>query len=136
MPCDPVQICLVIDCAIWSAAIPLGYGKHSWDVPPANFSTIILYAEVAGTFAIVAAIWSKSAFAITLLRLCEGWMKYLIWFLLITMNIFLGLSAVFNFAQCVPIQKVWNPTLSGRCWPTKTLVAYHVFSGSGSPTCF
>jgi hypothetical protein len=130
MPGDPAQICLVIDCGIWSANIHLGYGKHSWDIPPANFSKIILYAEIAGTFAIVAAIWSKSAFAITMLRFSEGWMKYLIWFLLISMNIFLGLSAVFNFAQCVPIQKVWNPTISGRCWPTKTLVAYHVFSGS------
>ena len=46
----------------------------------ANFSNTILLAEVTGTFAITAAIWSKSAFAVTLLRLSEGWMKALIWF--------------------------------------------------------
>ena len=58
-------------------------------------------------------------------------MKALIWFLLISTSIFLGLSAVFNFAQCIPLQKLWHPEIDGTCWRTKTLVNYHIFSGGG-----
>ena len=106
-----------------------GYGKHTWDFPMQNLEHTILLMYVAGTFSIVGIIWSKTSVAITLIRLTEERMRVFVWFLLVTTNIFLGLSAVFNWAQCKPIEKVWRFSVPGTCWPISTLVNYHIFSG-------
>jgi hypothetical protein len=46
------------------------------------------------------------------------------------MNIFLGLSALFIFVQCNPIQKNWMPYLPGQCWDSRFNIRYGLFSGS------
>lgn len=84
--------------------------------------------NVGGTFSITAAIWSKTSFAVTLLRLTEGVAKYIVWFIIISMNIAMGLSALFIWAQCTPILKSWDPLVEGTCWPAYVIVRYNIFS--------
>ena len=52
--------------------IPLGLGKHVWDVDPRNLSQISLQALIGGTFSIIAVVLAKTSFAMTLLRLLVG----------------------------------------------------------------
>lgn len=120
---------MTIEAAIWTLAVSYGYGKHTWDFPMENMEKTVFLMYLAGTFSIVAIIWSKTSFAITLLRLTDGWMRGLVWFLLVTTNIVLGVSAVLNWAQCTPLEKVWKMSAAGTCWPISTLVNYHIFSG-------
>ena len=119
---------MVVDAAGWTLAVSYGYGKHTWDFPMQNFEKTLLVMYVTGTFAIVGIIWSKTSFALTLLRLTKGRMHVLVWFLLVTTNVFLGLSAIFNWVQCTPIEKVWRVSVPGTCWPMTSLVNYHIFS--------
>ncbi len=93
-----------------------GLGKHIYDVPPANLSNISFLGNFTGTFSILAAVWSKTAFAITLLRLMRGRMRAFIWFLIITVNIAMSLNAIFVWLRCMPVAKTWNPYLEGVCW--------------------
>ena len=108
----------------------LGYGLHFWDLPMdmENGIKMITVINVAGTFSLTAAIWSKTSFALTMLRLTDGWMKNAIWFIIISMNIAMGLSALFVWIQCRPIEKAWNPFLDGTCWHPSVLVNYDIFS--------
>jgi len=76
-----------------------------------------LTSTVAGTFSILAAVLSKTSFAITLLRILNGWMKGFVWFIIISVNIAMGLSALFGWVQCSPVAKVWQIDLPGSCWP-------------------
>lgn len=94
----------------------LGLGKHIYAVPVENLATLSFNVYLCGTFSIYAAILSKTSFALTLLRISEGWMKYLIWFIIVSINVSMGLSALFGWIQCSPVAKVWDITLPGTCW--------------------
>ena len=61
-----------------SAAVGLGYGKHIWDMDTSVFPRLVLVSNVAGTFSILAALWSKTSFAMTVLRISTGWMRWAI----------------------------------------------------------
>jgi len=98
-----------------------------------NMAQLLKVILVAGTFSVTAAIWSKTSFAITLLRLTDGRMKILIWCLIISMNVAMGLSALFPWVQCTPVQKGWNMSIPGTCWPAGTIVKYNIFSAGRSP---
>ena len=65
----------------------LGYGLHIWDFDVmTNMPPLLVIVNVAGTFSVTAASWSKTRFGITLLHLTDGWVKKTVWFILITMN--------------------------------------------------
>lgn len=127
-------LCIATESALLTYATTLGYGKHIYDVP-FDIPTIektILAISVGGTLSITAAIWSKTSFALTLLRLTDGWLKKFIWFCIITTNIGMGLSALFVWIQCKPIQKAWHPFMEGTCWPPEVIVKYNIFSAAYS----
>ena len=96
---------------------------------------MLLLINIAGSCTLTAAIWSKTSFALTLLRLTEGRMKWVLWFIIISMNIAMGLSALFNWVQCTPIQKTWIPLTPGKCWKPHVVPNYNMFSaGTSSST--
>jgi hypothetical protein len=101
---------------------------HSWDFPIEKISQLVPVTAAAGTFSICAAIWSKTSFALTLLRLTEGWMRWVLWFVIISMNVAMGFSAIIFFIQCQPIRKSWDPFSEGTCWPSYVLVNYDIFA--------
>jgi hypothetical protein len=122
---------LTIETALLTYAVTLGYGFHIWDFPPElypSFPELFRIINITGTFSVTAAIWSKTSFALTLLRLTEGWARKLIWFIIISMNIAMGLSALLIWVQCTPIQKGWDIMVPGTCWPMSTLAYYDIFS--------
>ncbi|KAF6838244.1 hypothetical protein CPLU01_02605 [Colletotrichum plurivorum] len=110
------------------------FGKHNWDVTPGNWSWLLLHANLAGSFSIIAVAWSKTSFSLTLLRIAtERWMKYVIWFILITINITLGTAVLITWIQCWPVEKTWRTASTpGTCWPKRIPVTYNVFTASYS----
>jgi hypothetical protein len=111
----------------------LGYGKHIWDFDLNNMQAIMLPSTSAGTFSVTAAVWSKTSFGITLLHITEGWYKKATWFCIVSMNIFMFLSALFPWVNCRPIQKAWDLSVTeGTCWDIKVIVYYDIFSSAWS----
>ena len=113
---------------IISYCISLGMGKHTWDMDPTLMSPMIKAFTVAGTLSIVASIWSKTSFALTILRLTTGKTRMFVWFLLISTNIAMGFTALFNWIHCIPFERLWDLTVPGTCWSYGPLVAYNSFS--------
>lgn len=110
--------------------IATGYGKHPWDEPSVN----LVITMVRTTFTITAATWSKTAFAITMLRLAKGWVKWATWFILISLNIVCGLNAMIGWVGCTPVQKSWNRTIEGKCLPLNFVINLgYVAGGKPSP---
>ena len=108
-----------------------GYGKHSWDLPPAfDWSKFSVAVMVRATFTIIAIAYTKTAFAVMLLRLTEGATKRFVWFVIISINIVLGLSTILGWVQCTPVAKAWNSTIPGKCFSSSVLINYAIF-GSG-----
>lgn len=123
-------VCLLVDVCLTTYLVSLGYGRHIWDFPFENFSRFSLAVVIRAVFSITALAWSKTAFGITLLRLTTGWMKATVWFVIITVNISLGLSALLYFVQCKPLSAAWDPSVDGTCIDNQILYKYNVFSGA------
>lgn len=89
-----------------SASVAYGFGKHGWRINWAKGDWLLLNMNLAGTFSIIAAAWSKTSFAFTLLRIAETrWMRWVIWFFIISLNIALGGGVLITWIQCWPVEK-------------------------------
>jgi hypothetical protein len=53
---------------------------------------------------------------------------------IVSVNLFLGLSALFTYVQCRPIARLWDSTVPGSCWPSKVIVTYNSFSSGKKRT--
>lgn len=134
---------LVIDAALAThMVIGYKYGRHVWDFPPirnpAQLDAFVVLASARATITITAIAWTKTAFAITLLRLTEGWVKRSLWFIIVTVNVSLGLSALFFWIQCTePLATSWTPSMPRTevsCWlHYETIGKYNIFSGGKFP---
>jgi len=131
------QVALIIDDALATDLVKeFGFGKHSWDLPATtliNLNKLVLVIELRATFTIIAIAWTKTAFAITLLRLTDGWTHRFVWFIIVSMNIALGISALLRWVDCTPLRKSWTPLLPGKCWPQSVSLNADIFSGGKHP---
>lgn len=117
--------------------INLGFGRPLSQFNPDNLEIFLLFSNLAGTFSILAALWSKTSFAVTVLRISSGWVKVLVWFIIVTVNICLGIAIAITWGQCTPIEKVWRPRTPGECWPKEIQIHYNIFtSGESSISSF
>ena len=78
-----------------SVSVTLGYGRHLSVIPEESLKKMPTVANVAGFFSILAALWSKTSFALTLLRIsAEGtWIRKAVWGVILSTNAVMGLSA-------------------------------------------
>ncbi|KAK3356469.1 hypothetical protein B0T25DRAFT_450779 [Lasiosphaeria hispida] len=118
-------VCLIISCILQSFATTLGFGMDNRDIK--DLVTTRLVSLIAGFFLIIAAAWSKTSFAITLLRISDGWIRKFVWFVLLSTNVAMALSGVIQWAPCWPIQKQWHMELPGVCLQLRFINGYNIF---------
>jgi hypothetical protein len=109
-------LCLLIATSILHVTTTLGFGKHFLAINPSVLPRMGLLGIIAGVFSIYAAILSKTSFAITLLRINEGKTGILLWFIIISVHIALGGTALIPWIQCRPLERNWNFMTPGTCW--------------------
>jgi hypothetical protein len=83
-----------------SVAVSLGLGRHMGTIPTENIGKMAPIGLIMTTLIQIGSIWSKVSFALTLLRITEGYMKLIVWSAIVGINIFMGLSAVFSWIGC------------------------------------
>ena len=123
-----------MDVAMTTYVVKLGFGKPISAMDFSNVDKFVVAILVRGTFAITSIAWSKTAFAITMLRLTEGRVKKFVWFLIISVNLAMGISALMQWIQCTPVKASWDllGVPNATCWPKKVMLGYNVFSGAWS----
>lgn len=100
--------------------VSLGYGKQ-W-IPLQNLPFFGLPINILSTLLIIANLWGKTSFAVTLLRLPVRWMRTCVWCILASLTVALTASVVLVWVGCSPFK------LLGRCVPVDMSVKYNVFS--------
>ncbi|KAG7284878.1 hypothetical protein NEMBOFW57_009493 [Staphylotrichum longicolle] len=91
-------------------------------------------AFFAGFFSVLSAAWSQTSFGLTLVRLCQGWAKWVIWFIIITVNLILGTAMLLMWVKCRPFAKIWDDRIQGRCiYPKKIVTFYRWSADNGGP---
>ncbi|KAI1344174.1 hypothetical protein F5Y15DRAFT_104494 [Xylariaceae sp. FL0016] len=124
--------CLLIATVVVTYNVNIGFGQHIYNVDPVLLPKVTLIGQVTLVFAVLGAVWSKTSWALTILPLSQGWSRTMIWVILITANLSMYMSVVFNFVQCTPINKFWQPYIEGSCWRADIVPKYSTFSGTYS----
>lgn len=125
------QFTILVSSALLTAGTKYGIGLHFEDMDYANMPTVAWISIAAGFSTLLGTTWSKTSFAITLLRLSSSrWMRWLIWFIIISVNLVLGFAAAVMWIQCWPVSKLWIYDLPGSCWPAHVVQNIMTF-GSG-----
>ena len=129
-------MCFITQTSLATHAVTLGLGRYPCDIDDANKPAIAFQGHTVGaTFGMLAVVWSKTSFAITLLRLTDGKVRSLVVFIIAIMNAAMLLEALFTWINCTPVRRMWDPTVPGTCWNRPALNAYGVFAGSLSGVC-
>ena len=115
------------------AAACQGLGQHIEAVAqdnPQHLINVGLLAQCAQVLAVLSCTLGKTAFAITLLRILTlRWVKYAIWFIIITMNLVNILTCFFVFLQCKDPRHLWNPAIPSECWAPSVFTNFSLFVG-------
>lgn len=122
------QLCMVAAVSLRTVANEISAGRPLPLVAPALRAEVGKLNAAAGPLAIGAAMLSKTSFALTLLRVVLGRLRWALWGIIAAMNIALLLSILMLLASCKPIAKGWDPTLAGECWPQYVTVRFGLFA--------
>ncbi|KAK3681769.1 hypothetical protein B0T22DRAFT_445374 [Podospora appendiculata] len=126
-------IMLLTSVILVTISVSQGLGKHVSAVPVENLASMGLIGNLTGTFSILAAVWSKTSFALTLLRLMQSRrMKTLLWAIVASVNVAMGLNALFMWIRCAPAAKTWNPHVPGTCWAPEVYPRFGMFAAGYS----
>ena len=111
------KLALVVQTAILTKQLDYDLGRHIWDLSTLDYTDDFELLGLIGVTSIVCGMaWSKTAFAVTLLRISEGRLRLFLWFVILTINIFMLGGVLVRWLQCWPVQKGWEPGTDGTCW--------------------
>ncbi|KAF2132990.1 hypothetical protein P153DRAFT_333811 [Dothidotthia symphoricarpi CBS 119687] len=97
-----------------------GLGDRLENIEPEILPTTIQYMYIGEFFGFFAMPLGKTSFCVTLLRLTTvRWQRWILWFIMISFNTTMSLLAVLTWVQCRPVQKLWDSSVEGECWPYK-----------------
>ncbi|KAJ4397756.1 hypothetical protein N0V93_001992 [Gnomoniopsis smithogilvyi] len=111
-----------------------GVGRHSSELSPATLRQFALSDEIGSTIAITVTSLAKTGFAVTLLKLVEGWPRLLVWVIIGVVNIVSGISGTLLWLQCTPLRKNFEPTPFGSCFPSSVQVGIQIVNTATSGT--
>lgn len=123
------ELALLAAAIICVIVVGNGYGLHYYEIPMESGQKNLLLGCVLGTVTVVGAIWSKTSWALTMLRLTDGWYRCFVWFAIVSVNLFMGFTALLIWIGCTPVQKSWEPYIEGDCWATEVFVVWGIVSG-------
>ncbi|KAK3395248.1 hypothetical protein B0H63DRAFT_387575 [Podospora didyma] len=120
-------VALLLGCALQSADVRIAqFGKtQGLDSIQAR-----LISTTAGFFLILATLWSKTSFTLTLLRITQSgcWLHRAVWAVAISINLAIGLSLLIQWFWCWPSEKIWNRDVKGQCLPRRVVHGYNIFA--------
>ncbi|KAF3763980.1 hypothetical protein M406DRAFT_240457, partial [Cryphonectria parasitica EP155] len=116
-----------------SYGVKAGIGRHHATTgKTSQTNELQLVVVVATVFSVLGASWSKTSFAITLLRITTGTIHYIVWFIIVSMNLVLTFNAILQFLWCQPASVAWNSGHGGTCWSQNVIVYYSITAAAYS----
>ncbi|KAM7183875.1 hypothetical protein V8F33_013326 [Rhypophila sp. PSN 637] len=118
------------------------FGQHTLDIPASVVPLTILLNTISTSMTILAAVWSKTSFGMTLLRIISGKKtRLLVWSIIVSMNLAMSVNVVTSWVQCYPsllpvlgstLEVQENSGMSLKCWDGRVGVYYGILAGAYS----
>lgn len=127
---------MVLYATVTSLELALGMGGSR----PRETAALLLLDNLARTYALAAAAWSKSALACTLLVVgCGGGggggrravIRWALVALVVLLNADAGAAAAAHWVRCRPAFKAWDAAADGSCWPPRVDAAVQIGAQGG-----
>jgi len=117
-------------CGVVITGTAFGLGNHIDTVSQKNLVVSLKLLYIGNWFVIWAISLSKTSFAMTLMALVVKKSHiWLLWACIISLNVIMGLDAIFQFTQCTPVERTWDLQVEGTCWDTRIVIDYTIFAG-------
>ena len=111
-----------------------GLGRHSWDLEIQDPSKFVILISSRATITLTSLGWTKTAFAVTLLRLTAGMARAFVWFVIASLNVMAIVSALVPWIQCKPLAKTWDGAVPGTCWAPQVGTKVWIGMGGSFPS--
>ncbi|KAG8162936.1 hypothetical protein KVR01_007414 [Diaporthe batatas] len=128
-------ILLLANSITMTLSVSLGFGMHLLEIEFDNREKLLLLGSLSTTFSTLSAVWSKSSFGLTLLRLTQaGYEKTraLVWVIMVSMNILMSCDALYSWVECQPSRRHWEIFTDGTCWSPDIAVRFGIAAGAYS----
>lgn len=90
---DHLQLLLTANDILISVEYATGYVADTWD----DRMHILINISSCGT--LINQAWTKTAFAVTLLKLTKGYQQWILWFCMGSMNLYMVVKVIFQWAK-------------------------------------
>ncbi|TDZ34325.1 hypothetical protein C8035_v010729 [Colletotrichum spinosum] len=120
-------VVLAADASLNEFIIKSRFGRPGFPITIENITTLAIVGLSSLTLSFVGQVWSKTSFAISLLRMCDGWKKAFVWFAIISMNTLFAFAALSFWIGCDPVERRWKPFSDGNCYDLKWVVSFGIF---------
>jgi hypothetical protein len=123
-------IAIFINVAIHTHRVTLGFGRPADQIPDENSAQLALLTTVSVMFGVWSIAWSKTSFALSLLRIAShGWYRRLLIFIMVSMNMFLNVGVIMIWVQP---RSCWGTKEGTHCWPKERVITLNIASNSYS----
>jgi hypothetical protein len=113
------QVLQIIFTAFVTVSVHYGLGKHIYDITnPEDIIEIVKVNWESTVPGILASITARISIAILLVRLfgVKTWFRWYIYIITASQTIVEILFIIAIWAQCKPVEAIWNPIVSHTCW--------------------
>jgi hypothetical protein len=133
-----LQICAILSSAFLTISVDYGIGTHISPATPSSNPDpqSQLYQLIFTNFSILAIAFGKMAVIQFILQL-EGTNrngKRILYFCAASNCIVSFIFIPLLWAQCNPVNKIWNPSITGVCYGKETYTTFAYFQGSFGAT--
>lgn len=106
-------------------------GKHAVNISPDLLNLTIKVNFIANPFGIMAFSLPNISVAILLVRLLapHAFRAWALYALAISQVVIAGVSCVLLFAQCTPVEFLWNSAVKATCFKPGAMTGYSYFVG-------
>ncbi|KAK7961708.1 uncharacterized protein PG986_002533 [Apiospora aurea] len=119
--------------AILTYGVSLGFGQHITEISTNTVTNLQFLVYLSSIFSLLGAAWSKTSFALTLIRITEGHLRTAIWVVITSINMTLIANATLPFLRCSPVERNWDFLMvEGECWDADILLFFSMFAAAFS----
>jgi hypothetical protein len=94
---------------------------------------MLILVSISSCLITVGQTLSKTAFAVTLLRITESWQRYALWVIIVSLNLYLAILLVLNWVNYCGQNEYWWK-IPSVCAPYDTIFQIKIGQNSESPS--
>lgn len=120
-------VCLLGATISTNLSVSLGLGQRTAVVVQRPREDLVKLSQLSipgSLLSVLAIVWSKTSFAITVMRICDGWKRIFLWFAILSINLFMITTGILLNVKCTPLDFILPGGPGKECLPANINVIF------------